>query len=75
MSDDCVFTSLVTARDYSPPSRCVWYCQFDVSPVNFSDSDARVSSSFTNEKDHLYFLVIRLFMCFGEFFDGRLGQL
>ena len=23
-----------------------------------------------NEKDHLYFLIIRLFMCVGEIFDG-----
>ena len=28
-------------------------------------------SSFTiNEKDHLYFLIIRFFRCVGDFFDG-----
>ena len=48
LSDDCVskFTSLVRARGLNPsgqaPSPLVWYCQFDVSPVNYSDSDATI---------------------------------
>ena len=44
MSDDCVskFTSLVRARDLYPPvmpHSLVWHCQFEVSQVNYSDSD------------------------------------
>ena len=45
MSDDCVskFTSLQLVRvnplSRSSPIPEVWYCQFDVSPVNYSDSD------------------------------------
>ena len=40
LSDDCVskFTSLV--RALVSPIPLVWYCQFDVSPVNYSDSDS-----------------------------------
>ena len=31
-------------------------------------------SFLSNEKDHLYFLIVSLFMCVGEFFDGLLGN-
>ena len=33
-------TASVAADPSPPPPPLLWYCQFDVSPVNYSDSDS-----------------------------------